>query len=100
MTLDEVYEDDDIEAVAEWWMTDAAVQIATGTKRRHEWRRERVYRDLEDEGVTAMLDRYRGALLGLAAGDALGTTLAFSAPGTFTPIDEYGWRGSIQSEAR
>jgi ADP-ribosyl-[dinitrogen reductase] hydrolase len=32
-------------------------------------------------------DRYRGALLGLAAGDALGTTLEFRAPGGFTPID-------------
>ena len=33
-------------------------------------------------------DRYRGALLGLAAGDALGTTLEFCRPGTFTPIDD------------
>ena len=31
-------------------------------------------------------DRYRGALRGLAAGDALGTTLEFRPPGTFTPI--------------
>lgn len=34
------------------------------------------------------LDRYRGALLGLAAGDALGTTLEFRPPGTFDPISE------------
>ncbi len=33
-------------------------------------------------------DRYRGCLLGLAAGDALGTTLEFSAPGSFEPIDD------------
>lgn len=33
------------------------------------------------------MDRFRGALLGLAAGDALGTTLEFKAPGTFAPID-------------
>ena len=33
-------------------------------------------------------DRYRGALLGLAAGDALGTTLEFKQPGTFAPIDD------------
>src|SRR5436190_14504467 len=33
-------------------------------------------------------DRYRGALLGLAAGDALGTTLEFKRPGSFTPIDD------------
>jgi ADP-ribosylglycohydrolase len=30
--------------------------------------------------------RYRGALLGLAAGDAVGTTLEFTTPDTFTPI--------------
>jgi ADP-ribosyl-[dinitrogen reductase] hydrolase len=32
-------------------------------------------------------DRYRGAMLGLAVGDALGTTLEFRPPGSFTPID-------------
>ena len=32
--------------------------------------------------------RYRGALLGLAAGDALGTTLEFMRPGSFEPIDD------------
>ena len=31
-------------------------------------------------------DRFRGCLLGLAAGDALGTTLEFRSPGTFEPI--------------
>lgn len=33
-------------------------------------------------------DRYRGCLLGLAAGDALGTTLEFKPPGTFDPITD------------
>ena len=33
-------------------------------------------------------DRYRGCLLGLAVGDALGTTLEFKPPGTFTPIND------------
>ena len=33
-------------------------------------------------------DRFRGCLLGLAAGDALGTTLEFMPPGTFEPIDD------------
>jgi ADP-ribosyl-[dinitrogen reductase] hydrolase len=33
-------------------------------------------------------DRYRGALLGLAVGDALGTTVEFKAPGTFKPITD------------
>ena len=37
--------------------------------------------------VTAR-DRFRGCLLGLAAGDALGTTLEFKKPGTFEPIDD------------
>lgn len=35
-----------------------------------------------------LLERYRGALLGLAAGDAVGTTLEFEAPGSFTPITD------------
>jgi ADP-ribosyl-[dinitrogen reductase] hydrolase len=34
------------------------------------------------------IERYRGSLLGLATGDALGTTLEFHRPGTFTPIDD------------
>ena len=33
-------------------------------------------------------DRFRGCLLGLAAGDALGVTLEFKSPGTFQPIDD------------
>lgn len=32
--------------------------------------------------------RYRGALLGLAVGDALGTTVEFSRRGTFAPVTE------------
>ena len=32
------------------------------------------------------LQRYQGAILGLAAGDALGTTLEFRRPGSFEPI--------------
>lgn len=33
-------------------------------------------------------DRAAGVLLGLACGDAVGTTLEFKAPGTFAPIDD------------
>ena len=36
----------------------------------------------------AVRDRFRGCLLGLAAGDALGTTLEFKRPGTFEPIGD------------
>jgi len=32
------------------------------------------------------LDRYKGCLMGLAVGDALGTTLEFKAPGSFQPV--------------
>ena len=39
-------------------------------------------------GETTTRDRFRGCLLGLAAGDALGTTLEFQPPGTFEPIDD------------
>lgn len=33
-----------------------------------------------------MLDRYRGALIGLAVGDILGMPLEFKMPGSFTPV--------------
>ncbi len=38
--------------------------------------------------MNSELDRYRGALLGLAAGDALGATVEFMEPGTFDPLME------------
>ena len=34
------------------------------------------------------IEKYRGCLLGLAVGDAVGTTLEFKPPGTFTPIND------------
>ena len=45
-----------------------------------------------------LLDRYRGAMLGLAAGDALGTTLEFSPPGTFEPITDMVGGGPFSLE--
>ena len=39
-------------------------------------------------GEVITRDRFRGCLVGLAAGDALGTTLEFSAPGSFDPVDD------------
>jgi ADP-ribosylglycohydrolase len=44
-------------------------------------------------------DRYRGCLLGLATGDALGTTLEFKRPGTFEPIDDMIGGGPFDLEA-
>jgi ADP-ribosyl-[dinitrogen reductase] hydrolase len=35
-----------------------------------------------------MKDRFRGGMLGLAAGDALGTTIEFHPPGTFEPVTD------------
>jgi ADP-ribosylglycohydrolase len=47
-------------------------------------------------GVVKLLDRYRGAMLGLAAGDALGTTLEFRAPGAFIPIEDMNGGGPFK----
>lgn len=40
------------------------------------------------EHSLSTLDRYRGALLGLACGDAVGTTVEFSARGSFKPVTD------------
>ena len=37
-------------------------------------------------GADVTRERFRGALLGLAVGDAVGTTVEFSPPGTFEPV--------------
>jgi len=44
------------------------------------------------------INRFRGCLLGLAVGDALGTTLEFRAPGTFTPISDIVGGGPFRLE--
>ena len=35
-----------------------------------------------------MVDRFRGAVIGLAVGDCMGVPLEFKTPGTFEPVDE------------
>lgn len=44
------------------------------------------------------IERYRGCLLGLAVGDAVGTTLEFQPPGTFTPIEDMVGGGPFELE--
>ncbi|WP_420389615.1 ADP-ribosylglycohydrolase family protein [Marinobacter sp.] len=41
-------------------------------------------------------NRYKGALVGLAVGDAVGTTLEFSQPGEFEPISEMNGGGPFK----
>jgi ADP-ribosyl-[dinitrogen reductase] hydrolase len=44
------------------------------------------------------IERYRGCLLGLATGDALGTALEFQLPGSFKPIDDMVGGGAANPE--
>lgn len=46
----------------------------------------RLRRSVQDPNVIDELDRYRGCLLGLAVGDALGAAVEFKHPGAFTPL--------------
>ena len=43
---------------------------------------------MNDSPADERRDRHRGCLLGLAVGDALGTTLEFRPPGTFRPLTD------------
>ena len=44
------------------------------------------------------IQQYRGSILGLAAGDAVGTTVEFQAPGTFEPVTDMNGGGVFQLE--
>ncbi len=35
-----------------------------------------------------LIERYRGALFGLAIGDAVGSTVEFQEPGSFEPVED------------
>jgi ADP-ribosyl-[dinitrogen reductase] hydrolase len=45
-------------------------------------------------------DRFRGCLLGLAVGDAVGTTLEFKSPGSFNPIHDMVGGGPFRLKPR
>jgi protein-tyrosine phosphatase len=49
--------------------------------------------------MDAAHDRARGALLGLAAGDAVGTTVEFMAPGSFEPVTDMAGGGPFRLAA-
>ncbi len=63
---------------------------------RHEADTSRGRRDLRKP---TRIERYRGCLLGLAAGDALGTTVEFKPPGTFRPMEDIVGGGPFGLEA-
>lgn len=44
-------------------------------------------------------DRFNGCFIGLAAGDALGTTVEFSSPGAFEPVTDIVGGGVFGLEA-
>jgi ADP-ribosylglycohydrolase len=44
--------------------------------------------EVRPEGISEQKNRYRGCMVGLAVGDALGTTLEFNPPGSFKPIHD------------
>jgi len=48
--------------------------------------------------MVAVVSRYIGCLLGLACGDAVGTTVEFSSRGTFRPVDDMQGGGPFDLE--
>lgn len=58
----------------------AIIARSSENRRQHQSRMSFIAHQLSEE------NRYRGTLLGLATGDALGTTVEFRAPGTFPPV--------------
>jgi ADP-ribosylglycohydrolase len=49
--------------------------------------------------MTTLQERCRGCLLGLACGDAVGTTVEFSPPGTFPPVEDMVGDGPFRLQA-
>ena len=85
--------DEALGQIAEWWqgMEKAYRQPRSPeTPEQHAYVREWTEPSREESPMDEIStqDRFRGCLLGLAAGDALGTTLEFKSPGTFEPIED------------
>jgi ADP-ribosylglycohydrolase/predicted protein tyrosine phosphatase len=73
---------------ARWGSPQTAAQRAmvSGWAARERTVSEGARRPREEGSARLSRDRYLGAMLGLAVGDALGTTLEFTSPGSFRPI--------------
>src|SRR5437879_6083873 len=71
--------------------------LGTGYFQRTSYLRWPVQQQLEkgEEMTMELRDRYRGSLLGLAVGDALGAPLEGRIPGSFTPLDDMVGAGSF-----
>ena len=85
--------DEALQQVAEWWRGVAKVRRKPRSPETDEqFRYVRQWaepaREKRAPSGPGMRDRFRGCLLGLAAGDALGTTLEFRSPGSFEPIND------------
>ena len=50
------------------------------------------------DSLSVLKDRFRGSLLGLAAGDAVGTTVEFCPPGSFSPVSDMTGGGPFTLE--
>ena len=79
--------------IAEWWagvekVHDKPVSPETREQRQYIRRWAEPSAQAVPQSGLSMRERFRGCLLGLAAGDALGTTLEFEPPGRFAPIDD------------
>ncbi len=96
--------DEALGQIAEWWqgMEKAYRQPRSPeTTEQHAYVREWTEPSREESPMDEIStqDRFRGCLLGLAAGDALGTTLEFKSPGTFEPIDDMVGGGPFNLQA-
>ena len=60
--------------------------VSPETREQHEYVRQ--WAELSREVGVDARSRFRGCLIGLAVGDALGTSLEFQSPGSFEPIDD------------
>ena len=60
ISVDEAYEEDAAETLAESMMLDAAMRVATGDDRHYDWSGGRVYRDLWDQRAAMMRDLSMG----------------------------------------